>query len=866
MGADFGVSRSLWALPLPRRSEPPTMRLPMSTLLLSVPPAADADSLLESFMEWTDSLGFTLYDAQEEAILELFDGSNVVLSTPTGSGKSLVAVAAHLRAMAHGERSVYTSPIKALVSEKFFSLCDTFGAENVGMLTGDGAINAGALVLCCTAEILANMALLEGEDLAVSTVIMDEFHYYSDQDRGSAWQIPLLLMKDARFLLMSATLGDTRRIEGAVEELTGAPVAVISGVERPVPLEFSWATTSLLETLDKLVATDKAPVYLVSFSQREASDMAQSLTSATLADKPRRQAVREAIGGFRFDSPYGTKLKRILDHGVGVHHAGLLPKYRRLVERLAQQGLLIVICGTDTLGVGVNVPIRTVLFTRLYKFDGRKRRILTVRDFHQIAGRAGRKGFDNVGWVVCQAPAHVIENRRKEAKVASGQLSKKKFRRDPAPKDYVPYDEEMFQKLIDGKPESLKPRFEVDHGMLVSLLQQDPSRCGLDGGYGRLLALIDKSHVGPTSKGQLAGKAEQLLASLITAGIVIEENEGEFLDGPLRLAADLEDDFSVFHSLSLYFLRALEQIDPDTPDFALRVLSVAESILESPFPVLYAQERRERGDRIGQLKAEGLDYVERMEAIEDVTWPKPEAEWIYDSFNSWLETHPWLAAEHIRPKGIARELFETWATFSEYVRELKLQQSEGVLLRYLSQVYRVLARSVPPAYMNEPLLEAVGFLRATLAHADSSLVTEWEKMLEPNEATPAGPPPPPDISKNRRTFLARIRAELHQLVRALARKDWDAAAACVVDGGWTADDFDKAMAPYFDEFDRLRFDHLSRLTEHSRITEAGDHIWDVSQRLLDVEEEGAWAIDAVVDLSDDAAPEGPLLRVRSISE
>jgi len=842
------------------------MQPPMSTSLLTLPPASDADSLLESFMEWTDSLGLTLYDAQEEAILELFDGNNVVLSTPTGSGKSLVAVAAHLRAMARGERSVYTSPIKALVSEKFFSLCDTFGAENVGMLTGDGAINPGALVLCCTAEILANMALVEGEGLDVRVVVMDEFHYYSDQDRGAAWQIPLLLMKEARFLLMSATLGDTRRIESEVEDLTGAPVAVVSGVERPVPLEFSWAKTSLLETLDKLVATDKAPVYLVSFSQREASDMAQSLTSTTLADKPRRKAVREAIGGFRFDSPYGAKLKRILEHGVGVHHAGLLPKYRRLVERLAQAGLLVVICGTDTLGVGVNVPIRTVLFTRLYKFDGRKRRILSVRDFHQIAGRAGRKGFDDVGWVVCQAPVHVIENARREMKVETGQLSKKKFRREPAPKDYVPYDEDTFRKLIDGRPESLKPQFVVDHGMLVSLLQQDPSRCGLDGGYGRMLSLIEKSHVGPTSKKKLAEKAEHLLASLVSADIVIEQTKGEFLDGPLRLAEDLEDDFSVFHSLSLYFLRALEQIDPDSPDFALRVLSVAESILESPWPVLYAQERREKGEKIGQLKAEGLDYVERMEAIEDVTWPKPEAEWIYHSFNEWLEKHPWLAAEHIRPKGVARELFETWATFSEYVRDLKLQQSEGVLLRYLSQVYRVLARSIPPAYMTEPLLEAVGFLRATLAHADSSLVTEWEKMLEPGEATPAGPPPPADISRNRRTFTARIRAELHKLVRALARKDWEAAAACVVDGGWSADEFDKAMSPYFTEFDRLRFDHVSRLSEYTRISDAGDHLWDVSQRLLDPEEEGAWAIEAVVDLTEDAAPEGPLLRVLSIRE
>ncbi len=838
----------------------------MATPLLSVPPGSDADALLGAFVDWSDAQGLTLYDAQEEAILELFEGNNVVLSTPTGSGKSLVAIAAHLRALARGERSVYTSPIKALVSEKFFALCDTFGPENVGMLTGDGAINGGAPVLCCTAEILSNMALIQGESLDAGAVIMDEFHYYSDQDRGAAWQIPLLVLSRARFLLMSATLGDTRRIEEELEQLTGAPVATITGVERPVPLEFSWAETPLLETLAELTATQRSPIYLVNFSQREASEMAQSLTSTTLADRERRDAVRAAIGGFRFDSPFGSALHRILQHGIGVHHAGLLPKYRRLVERLAQQGLLVVICGTDTLGVGVNVPIRTVLFTRLYKFDGRRSRILSVREVQQIAGRAGRKGYDDVGWVVCQAPAHVIENKRKEAKVEAGLLPRKKFRRDPPPKDYVPYDEEAFRRLVDGRPEALQPRFEVDHGMLLSLLQQDPARCGRDGGFGRMLELIEQSHVGPADKVALTAKAEQLLVSLVAAGIVVEETPGAFLDGPLRLAGDLETDFSVFHTLSLYFLRALERLDPEAADYPLRVVGLAEAILENPWPVLYAQERREKGDRIGQLKAEGVDYEDRMDAIQDVTYPKPDADWIYDTFNEWLEHHPWLAAEHIRPKGVAREMFETWATFAEYVRELKLQQSEGVLLRYLSQVYRVLARSVPPGFLTEPLLEAVSFLRATLAHADSSLVTEWEKMLAPDEVAPVGPPPPPDISRNKRTFEARIRAELHQLVRALARRDWEGAAACVVDGGWSAEDFERAMAPFFEEFEVLRFDHRARLSEHTRIVSAGDHVWEASQRLVDPDDEGAWSIDAVIDLRKDAAPEGPLLAVRALGE
>lgn len=847
--------------------------------VLPVPDSPDADALLEAFVAWAEARGLSLYPAQEEAILELFDGNNLILATPTGSGKSLVAVAMHLRSLARGERTVYTSPIKALVSEKFFDLCATFGAERVGMITGDGAINGDAPIVCCTAEILSNMALVEGRDLDMGSVVMDEFHFYADPDRGAAWQIPLLLLDRARFLLISATLGDTSRIEGELEALTGAPVAVVRGTERPVPLVTEYVETPLLETLEDLVGKDRAPIYLVNFSQREASDLAQALTSSTLADKDRRQRVRDEVKGFRFDSPYGEKLKRIIGHGLGVHHAGLLPKYRRLVERLAGAGLLVVIAGTDTLGVGVNVPIRTVLFTRLYKFDGRNTRLLSVRETQQIAGRAGRKGHDDVGYVVCQAPEHVIENNKLQAKVDAGLLSKKKFRRVPQPKGYVAYDEEAFHKLVNGTPEELEPTFDVDHGMLLSLMQQHPDDAAI--GYARLLELIEASHMGPADKQKMVEKSEQLLRSLIHAELVDELPRGGWPQAELRLAPDLQDDFSIFHTLALWFLRALELLDREHPEYPLQVIGLAEAMMENPWPVLYAQERREKGDKIGQLKAEGLDYHERMEALEEVTWPKPDADWIYGTFNDWLEKHPWLAAEHIRPKGVAREIVRDWATFAEYVRDLKLQAVEGVLLRYLSQVYQVVARSVPEAYQTEPLLEAVAYLRTTIAQADSSLITEWEAMLNPEEEAEATPEAPKraDISRNRRAFTARVRAELHALVRALARGEWDEAAALTTGPDrWRAADFEQVMGGFFEEFELLRFDHRARLAEHTILREVEDHRWEVSQALLGVaeagewddpnadEDPGAWRIEGEVDLREDTAPEGPLVRVIRIGE
>src|SRR6476659_11251733 len=385
-----------------------------------IPAQVDADTLDAAFARWLADEGITPYEHQEEAILALLGGANVVLATPTGSGKSLVATGAHFAALATDRVSFYTAPIKALVSEKFFALCEVFGAANVGMLTGDASVNAEAPVICCTAEVLANIALREGSHADVGLVVMDEFHFYAEPDRGWAWQVPLLELPQAQFLLMSATLGDVSALAKDLTRRNGRETSVVDDAVRPVPLTFSYAMTPLPETLEELVATKQAPVYVVHFTQAAAIEHATSLLSPSSGGpkltREQRDVVAERIGGFRFGAGFGKTLSRLLRSGIGVHHAGMLPRYRRLVEQLAQAGLLQVICGTDTLGVGINVPIRTVLFTGLAKFDGSRQRILRTREFLQIAGRAGRAGFDTAGYVVLQAPEQTIENERAKAK------------------------------------------------------------------------------------------------------------------------------------------------------------------------------------------------------------------------------------------------------------------------------------------------------------------------------------------------------------------------------------------------------------------------------------------------------------------
>ena len=215
----------------------------------------DPDSLFDAFSAWVEGRGLALYAAQEEALIEVVSGSNVIVSTPTGSGKSLIAAAAHFVALSarrapasrdgRPTRSFYTAPVKALVSEKFFDLCATFGTANVGMMTGDASVNAGAPIICCTAEVLANIALRDGATADAGQVVMDEFHFYSDPDRGWAWQVPILELPRAQFVLMSATLGDVTRFEVDLTRRTGRPTAVVSSGTRPVPLSYSYRLTPL---------------------------------------------------------------------------------------------------------------------------------------------------------------------------------------------------------------------------------------------------------------------------------------------------------------------------------------------------------------------------------------------------------------------------------------------------------------------------------------------------------------------------------------------------------------------------------------------------------------------------------------------
>ena len=858
----------------------------MTTLTELLPPpsddAPDPDVIFSAFADWAKDQGLSLYPHQEEAILEVVMGSNVILSTPTGSGKSLVATGAHFTALANGQRSYYTAPIKALVSEKFFALCEIFGPERVGMMTGDASVNAKAPIICCTAEVLASIALRDGAEADVGQVIMDEFHYYADPDRGWAWQVPLIELPKVQFVLMSATLGDVTRFADDLTRRTGWPTAVVKNTERPVPLIFSFSLDPLHETLSELLTTNQAPIYVVHFTQAAALEQAQALMSTNMCTRQEKDAIAEMIGHFRFASGFGKTLSRLVRHGIGVHHAGMLPKYRRLVETLAQAGLLKVICGTDTLGVGINVPIRTVVFTALSKFDGKKTRLLQAREFHQIAGRAGRAGFDTTGRVVVQAPEHVIDNEKSFAKALAktggdAALARRRVVKKKPPEGTISWGKPTFERLVAAEPEPLTSSFTVTHAMVLNVIDRPGNA------YAAMKHLLTGNHEDRAKQRKHIHHAIEIYRALLTGGVVERLAEPDEKGRYVRLTVDLQYDFALNQPLSPFALAAIELLarpaaktatlpdaqaavasredDPPYPPrtenqesdtYPLDVLSVIESTLDDPRQILSAQQFRARGEAVAAMKAEGVEYEARMELLEDVTWPKPLEDLLDAAYEIYRRGHPWVGDYMVSPKAVVRDMYERAMTFPEYVQFYGLSRSEGIVLRYLADAYKALRQTVPDEAKTEELTDLIEWLGELIRQVDSSLVDEWEKLTNPDpESGVGGTAPqarPKTLTSNARAFRVLVRNALFRRVTLAALRHYDELGALDAADGWNAAAWEEAIEDYYDAHDDIGTGPDAR-GPAMLIIEEGKTAWTVRQIFDDPAGDHDWGISATVDLA-----------------
>ena len=806
-------------------------------------PGADPMDVVDAFGTWAAESSRPLYPHQEEAVLALAMGEHVVLATPTGSGKSLVAMAGVALALNAGRRAVWTAPIKALVAEKFFDLVDLLGAEQVGLATGDASINPDAPVLVCTAEVLANHALTTGADSEYSFACLDEFHYYAERDRGWAWQVPLLELTGCQMLLASATLGDMTAITTDLEERSGRAVTSVTSVDRPTPLHHQWRTTHVSDSVLDAVREGITPVYIVHATQANAIERAQSLVSLAVTTRAQREAIAAALKTERTTRGFGETLERLLRNGVGVHHAGMLPRHRRLVERLAAAGLLPVICGTDTLGVGVNIPIRTVLMTALTKFDGTKVRVFTVREFRQLAGRAGRPGFDPDGHVWVQAPEHVIENTKALSRAGDDPKARRKATKAKAPDGFVHYDEATMQRLMTAQPEALTSRFKVTADMVANVL-------GRPDGPSALKHLLNTNHDVPARRRQHKRRAIALYRSLEAAGVAERRRDAHGRCAGVRVGSLVEgsDERAALRfsaPLMPFAIEVVSTFDHDDPAYVLDVVSVVEAVLDDPRQILYAQQNAAKGAEVARLKAEGVEYEERMERLESITWPMPLKELLEECFQPYRARHPWVA-EGPSPKSILREMLEGGDTFASFIRRYRLDRSEGLLLRYLTDAWRTLDRSLPDDVYVDALEDVIEWLGALIRATDATLLDEWSLLAgkpvhdhqapEALTSVAAGPPP---------AWRTAVRTATFGWVELLSRRAYDALAER---SGWEPWRIRDAMAPYWSEYDAIGIDADARSVAYFELVESPER-WTVVQTLADPAGDREWRLTASVDLA-----------------
>ena len=803
----------------------------------------EGEESLELFMDWLDAREIEPWEHQEEALLSLAMGNHVVLGTPTGSGKSLVAIGMCFMALCADYTAYYTAPIKALVSEKFFDLVDLFGRDYVGMITGDVSINPGAPIVCCTQEILANQALREGEDTSVAWVARDEFHYFADHDRGWAWQVPLITLRRTKFLLMSATLGDMTAIAELMERQTDADVDLVLDAPRPVPLSYEFVETSLEATVELAVRKGDAPIYIVHFAQDAALRSAQALASFGVSDRAQRDALREACKDTRFTTAFGKTLRRLLLMGVGVHHAGMLPRYRLLVEKLAQQGLLPVICGTDTLGVGINVPIHTVLLTALAKYDGKRQRRLNAREFHQIAGRAGRAGFDTEGVVLVQATEYDVERAKALAKAGGDPKRARKVHTRKPPEGFVGWNKQTFERLVEATPEPLHPRLKISHSMVLAEVSQ-----GGDA-WERVRELIDASMQTDEQKEALRTRADEIFATLMDAGVVVREETDDWVN--YYTTVDVPTDFALDQPLSPFLLAAIELLDRESETYVYDVISLVESTLEQPYQILRAQEKSARSEAMARMKADGVEYEERMERIQEVTYPMPLAELIEAAFATYCEKVPWANDYEPHPKSVLRDMLETASDFKGYIQRCNIARAEGILLRYLSEAYRSLSRTLPLEARDERLEEIIAWLGLVVRSVDSSLVDEWARTGELDEDVGAFEANVDAVVADRRAVTLLVRNALFARVRMAAHDDWKALGELDADWGWSAMRWRQVLDEFYEEHEDVLLDADARSTKFFSIDDKDEqlrHVWHVSQTFADVEGEHDFGIMADLNL------------------
>lgn len=667
----------------------------------------DGELELAFYDKFLWSRGLEPYPVQEQAISAIFAGKSLLVTVPTGTGKTLMAKAALFAAIGRGHRAIYTTPLRALTEEKYRELCEDFGDGNVGFATGDYKVNREAPIQVEVAEILWNRIVAEKHVSPAEVVIMDEGHYFNDPERGYVWEQSIIgLDPRTQLVILSATVGHPEKFCQWVEVTRRMPMALVDSRERKIPLVHEYREDMLIETVRGLAHSGDVPAIIFVFGREQCFEIARLIKSCRRFTTDEEKAKIEMMcDEALLPSGAAKELRPLLAHGIGIHHAGILPRYKQLVEQLALERLIRFVVSTETIAAGINLPARTVVFPALRKFIKKEARLVTAAEYHQMAGRAGRPQFDDKGLAITLAPEEIVSELKKELKDAAkrpsydeSKVRKSVYNRaksDAQRKGDIVWTPEVHAELVRGEPAELRSKTKISAEQVLAIGLPDLQATALGTAVDERMAaaeaslppsmrldivtVIDNLLLGDRDRKELLKTLAQLVENLKAIG-VIDEHGAQVKGEMIRQLQGMD-------GLFIYYALFNHQLD------YVELRELVEYLLDHD--IIQRQLDRKGDDAKREWMRTKLR--ELRDASPAASWDDAEAAWdkehprvptkielIHAEFSGAVP-HPELHGGK-RAKNVWAQIEDGEHGFLDFVEKHNLQHEEGNLFSYLVRV------------------------------------------------------------------------------------------------------------------------------------------------------------------------------------
>lgn len=706
---------------------------------------SDGELELSFYEKFLWSRGLEPYPVQEQALAHIFAGTSVLVTVPTGTGKTLMAKAALHAALGRGHRAIYTTPLRALTEEKYRELSADFGEHNVGFATGDYKVNRDAPIQVEVAEILWNRIVADKHVSPAEIVVMDEGHYFNDPERGYVWEQSIIgLDPRTQLVVLSATVGHPEKFCHWVELTRRVTMALVDSRERKVPLVHEFREEMIIDTVRELAFSGDVPAIVFVFGREQCFEVARLLKSCRRFTTDEEKAKVEAMcDEALLPSGASKELRPLLTHGIGIHHAGILPRYKQLVEQLALERLIKFVVSTETIAAGINLPARTVVFPALRKFVKQAPRLVTAAEYHQMAGRAGRPQFDDRGLAITLAPEQIVSDLKKELKDAAkraaydeAKVKKSVYNRarsDAQRKGDIVWTPEVHAELVRGEPAELRSKTKItaEQVLAIGLPDLTATKIATDSVEARMAAaeaslppsmrldivtVIENLLLEDRERVVLQKTLAQLVDNLKAIGVIDEHGK--------QISGQMIRDLQGMDGLFIYYVLFNHQLE------YIELRELIEYLIDHDV----IQRLLDRKGEDAKREWCRAKLRELREGNPHITWEDVEAEWdkehprpptkveVIHAELSAKVPHPELHGGK-KPKNVWATLEDSGMGFLEFVERHSLEHEEGNLFSYLVRVMNF-ARKLGQASQLSEFEDMAERVQKLLARVDIRLIDD----------------------------------------------------------------------------------------------------------------------------------------------